>query len=282
MLRDQQAHQQESFMTHSMFVAAPTPITTRIALTPTLPKQTAILGRIAAACVLAGIASTALAAPGQCEAQSGAELKPVIELYTSEGCSSCPPADKWASTLKGSNAVVQAFHVGYWDYIGWVDRFASPTYTTRQRQIAALNGQSGIYTPQVVRNGRDWRNWGTPPLSMEPAHATLTVKRLGGDAQGDQFEATVTPEGGASANWAAYWTVTENDHSSRVKSGENAGEFLKHDFVVRQFTNAGNYQGPARITFRAIAADPAHPRSINLVVFDPKTGKPLQALAVGC
>ena len=238
-------------------------------------------GFAALACGAAFVSSAALA-QGVCEVKSPATLTPVIELYTSEGCSSCPPADKWASTLKGSNAVVQAFHVGYWDYIGWVDRFASPTYTTRQRQIAALNGQSGIYTPQVVRNGRDWRDWGTPPLSMEPARAALAVKRIGGDAQGEQFEAIVTPVEGATVNWAAYWTVTENGHSSRVKSGENAGEFLKHDFVVRQFTNAGNYQGPARLTLRAIAADPAHPRTINLEVFDPKTGKPLQALALGC
>jgi len=242
------------------------------------------LPALAAVCTAVFVSSAALA-QGACEVKSPATLTPVIELYTSEGCSSCPPADKWASTLKGSNAVVQAFHVGYWDYIGWVDRFASPAYTTRQRQIAALNGQSGIYTPQVVRNGRDWRDWrdwGPVPLSMERARAALAVKRIGRDAEGDQFEAMVTPEGGASANWAAYWTVTENGHSSKVKSGENAGEFLKHDFVVRQFTNAGNYQGPARLTFRAIAADPAHPRNVNLVVFEPKTGKPLQALALSC
>jgi hypothetical protein len=130
-------------------------------------------------------ANASFASQNSCAAQSGATQAPVIELYTSEGCSSCPPADKWLSSLKtpgagpGSDkggavtgavngAVVQAFHVGYWDYIGWVDRFASPAHTTRQRQIAALGGQSTIYTPQAVLNGRDWRNWGRLPASKEP------------------------------------------------------------------------------------------------------------------
>ncbi|MES2976364.1 MAG: DUF1223 domain-containing protein [Pseudomonadota bacterium] len=234
---------------------------------------------VAAALVLLG--GTA-AAQGVCEAQSPSALTPVIELYTSEGCSSCPPADKWASTLKGKNAVVQAFHVGYWDYIGWTDRFAAPAYTTRQRQVAAQNGLRNIYTPQVVRNGQDWRDWSGALAGNEPARAKLSLKRLPADAQGDQFEAMVIPLEGAPANWAAYWTVTENGHASRVKSGENAGEFLKHDFVVRQYTPVGDYKGPARLTLRAVAANPAHPRQVNLVVFDPKSGKPLQALSLPC
>ncbi|RZI98774.1 MAG: DUF1223 domain-containing protein, partial [Haliea sp.] len=70
----------------------------------------------------------------QCTAHSGPRVTPVLELYTSEGCSSCPPADQWASGFKGKDLVVQAFHVGYWDYIGWIDRFAAPAYTLRQRQ----------------------------------------------------------------------------------------------------------------------------------------------------
>src|SRR5215208_1074952 len=110
---------------------------------------------LTAVCALAW-AGSAPASSAACKAESAASLTPVIELYTSEGCSSCPPADRWLSTLKPSvaagRAVVQAFHVGYWDYIGWVDRFASPVYTERQRRIASLNHRSGIYTPQLVRN----------------------------------------------------------------------------------------------------------------------------------
>ena len=83
-----------------------------------------------ACAALAGASAIAGPDTAVCQARSAATLTPVVELYTSEGCSSCPPADKWLSTLKDDAAkgrvVAQAFHVGYWDYIGWVDRFASP------------------------------------------------------------------------------------------------------------------------------------------------------------
>jgi hypothetical protein len=106
----------------------------------------------------------------------------------------------------------------------------------------------------------------------------------------DQFEATVTPHvgtvAGASEIWSAYWSVTEHGHSSKVKSGENAGELLLHDFVVRQYTPVGDYpvgsNVPQKLTWRSIAATPGHPRQINLVVFDPRTGKTLQALSASC
>jgi hypothetical protein len=231
----------------------------------------------------AGLAActSALAATPQCTAQSGVTLTPVIELYTSEGCSSCPPADRWLSSLKASaangRAVVQAFHVGYWDYIGWVDRFASPAHTTRQRQVGQWNHQSAIYTPQFVRNGRDWRVDSHALDSGEPARAQIALRRSGDDA----FEAQVAPAGNVGA-WAAYWTVTEHGHSSKVKAGENAGEFLQHDFVVRQYVAAGQYRGNSRLSMRAIPAQAGHPRQVNLVIFDPGTGKPLQALSVGC
>lgn len=220
----------------------------------------------------------ALAASPSCEVVSGERLTPVIELYTSEGCSSCPPADQWLSTLKGKPVVAQAFHVGYWDYIGWVDRFASPAHTTRQRQIATANGLRGTYTPQLVRNGRDWRDYAKATEDNQPARAAITLRRTG---EADDFEARVTPVSGV-GSWDAYWTVTEHGHSSRVKSGENAGEHLKHDFVVRQYTAVGRYQGAQVLRFSAIHAQPDHPRQINLVVSDPQTGKPLQGISLQC
>jgi hypothetical protein len=114
------------------------------------------LTRVAAlGCALGGAGTSWAAAPAACSVQSGPNLTPVLELYTSEGCSSCPPADKWLSGLKPAAAegkvVVQAFHVGYWDDIGWVDRFASPAHTARQREIAAANGLRNIYTPQLAQ-----------------------------------------------------------------------------------------------------------------------------------
>ena len=223
-----------------------------------------------------------------CAAQSGTGVTPVIELYTSEGCSSCPPADRWLSSLQdqgaGPAAVIEAFHVGYWDNLGWVDRFASPAYTLRQRQIAAWTGQNSIYTPQVVRNGRDWRGWGAPgehPVAASGvAGFGITLKESGPD----QFEAIVTPRAGASAVWSAYWTVTENGYNSKVKAGENSGAFLQDDFVVRQYTPVGEYRtGTAQaLSLRSIPASAGHARRINLVLFDPKTGATLQAVSAGC
>jgi len=238
-------------------------------------------------CLVSSLAACALLASGAalaapvCKAESPATLTPVIELYTSEGCSSCPPADRWLSTLKGSaasgRAVVQAFHVGYWDYIGWVDRFASPAHTTRQRQVAAQNGVSSIYTPQVVRNGQDWRDWAKALEAREPPRARIVLHRTADDA----FEAQVMPADGVGA-WSAYWTVTEHGHSSKVKAGENAGELLQHDFVVRQYVPLGDYHAPAKVTLRTVPAVPGHARQVNLVVYEPKSGRPLQALSLGC
>lgn len=236
---------------------------------------------------LSGLAAALLLVAGPvhaatCEAVSRPQLTPVIELYTSEGCSSCPPADQWLSGLKSAAAqgrvVAQAFHVGYWDYIGWVDRFALAANTTRQREIAAAHGRRGIYTPQLVRNGQDWRDYDSALLTRtEPARATLRISQ----AEPDLYEASVTPLQ-PDQPWSAYWTLTEHGHASKVKAGENAGELLKHDFVVRQYVPVGTRLGTQRLQLRAVARDGPAPRSVNLVVFDPATLKPLQALSLGC
>ena len=237
-----------------------------------------------------------------CKATSGATITPVIELYTSEGCSSCPPADKWLSTLKaktaanvGTNstanpAVIQAFHVNYWDYIGWPDRFATPANTNRQRQISAWNKQNGIYTPQMVLNGGDWRGWGgiglfNAALPVAKTIATTSINLI--QTSADQFEAVVSPVAGTNnpaGTWSAYWTITEHGHITKVKAGENSGETLLHDFVVRQYTPVGDYSAasPQKLSLRGVAATPGHERLVNLVVFDPKTGKTIQAVSANC
>lgn len=245
---------------------------------PTTPSAitrttTTMLVSVCCALPLAALASAPV-----CEAKSGALRTPVVELYTSEGCSSCPPTDQWLSALKGQPVVAEAFHVAYWDYIGWKDRFAQATFTARQRDIAAHNQLSSIYTPQIVRNGRDWRTSQPVTESKAAAKANISIQRV---AATDGFEARVEPLD-ANTAWTAYWTVTEDGHSSRVKAGENAGEFLKHDFVVRQYTPLGRYQGAQSLQFFALAADAEHPRHINLVVSDNQSGEPLQALSLAC
>jgi hypothetical protein len=234
-----------------------------------------------------------------CNAVSGLTITPVVELYTSEGCSSCPPADKWLSTLKPKNpthsvanpAVIQAFHVNYWDYIGWPDRFATPAHTNRQRQVSAWNRQNGIYTPQMVLNGGDWRGWGGSArnvtaslVSEETAKSNISLQQTGFD----QFEAVITPVQKLSdsnvGTWSAYWTITEHGHTTKVKAGENKGETLLHDYVVRQYTPVGDYSAAAtqKLTLRSVPATAGHERQVNLVVFDPKTGKTIQAISASC
>lgn len=235
--------------------------------------------------VLICTSSASVAIAQTCAAKSGDKITPVIELYTSEGCSSCPPADKWLSTLKdvspapvatGIAPVVQAFHVNYWDYIGWTDRFAAPAYTARQRQVSAWQKSSTIYTPQMVGNGRDLRNWNRWNADLEVATVAISLKQEQVNVFSAQVQAT------PSMAWSAYWTVTEDGHSSKVKAGENSGEFLKHDFVVRQYQAAGEHTGPAKLVLQTALRDAAHPRRVNLVVFNPQTGKPLQAVSLNC
>jgi hypothetical protein len=217
-----------------------------------------------------------------CRASSAERIVPVIELYTSEGCSSCPPADRWLSTLKRDPEVVAlSFHVDYWDRLGWRDRFASPAFTLRQAEQRAFNGSRFSYTPQVVLQGIDRQDWVARALPLRVDGRPRVDITLTGDALG--FSARVSARTGAPGRLAAFWAVTEDGHSSAVSAGENAGERLRHDYVVREFLKVPAWDGAATLRFAPSGvADPTHPRAINLVVTDAASGRPLQALRLGC
>lgn len=239
---------------------------------------------------LAGIAAIvsqgSARAAEACTAASTRLIAPVVELYTSEGCNSCPPADRWLSKLQSDPTVVAlAFHVDYWDRLGWKDRFASAEFTARQASQQASNGARFSYTPQVVVDGRDRTDWSRAavPASARPPAAIDVVLAH----QGDRFVATVTPAASAPQRLAAYWAVTEQGHVTAVKAGENEGATLHHDFVVRDYQPvaawAARSSAPVTLTFRpATPADAAHPRSVNLVVVDAATGRPVQAVKIAC
>jgi len=157
----------------------------------------------------------------------------MLELYTSEGCSSCPPADRWVSGLKTQpdlwrRFIPLSFHVDYWDYIGWPDRFASPAFSDRQRRHASGQSMRTIYTPGFFLNGAEWRWRGgdlgaeleqVPAGTLEVAinDADLTVRFVSELQHGDLR---------ASVALLGFGLET------RVKAGENAGRTLSHDFVV--------------------------------------------------
>lgn len=243
----------------------------------------ALLALLAAS--LGIVHSVARAAEG-CTASSPRSAAPVVELYTSEGCNSCPPADRWLSKLKADPAVVAlAFHVDYWDRLGWKDRFADAAFTQRQAQQQLHNGARFSYTPQVVVDGRDRTDWLSVAVPVAPRHAAPVEVALARD--GDQVVARVTPAANAPRRLAAYWAVTEHGHVSPVKAGENAGVTLHHDFVVRDYAQVPEWavKTGTTQTFRfkaARPADAAHPRSVNLVVVDAATGRPVQAARIGC
>jgi hypothetical protein len=224
------------------------------------------------------------AAQATCSATSGTTAPLVVELYTSEGCSSCPPADRWLSTLRGRPDVLAlAFHVNYWDRLGWPDRFASVEATERQHKLAQLAGSRHVYTPQVVAGGRDWRQWPQlPATAAAPSPVKLTLTR-----QGEQVVAEVAAaaaNGAAPAGLSGYWAVLEDQHISRVRAGENAGETLRHDHVVRLHQPVVGWaaaQG-TRSQLSVARGVPEHPRRVVFVVTDATGQRPLQAVALAC
>jgi hypothetical protein len=221
-------------------------------------------------CVLPALAAS-------CEARSGPQPWQVVELYTSEGCSSCPPADRWLSTLKGRpNVLPLAFHVSYWNWLGWADRFASSVATERQYLLARTMGAPNVYTPQVIVQGQDWRRWPTLPAPPTSAPMALSMSR-----EGRTIQVSV---GAARGSWSGYWAVLEDGHRSRVTAGENNGETLKHDHVVRHFQPVPAWaDGAQHFSFEAPLRDQAaSAQRVAFVVADARTQRPVQALALDC
>jgi hypothetical protein len=168
----------------------------------------------------------------------------LLELYSSEGCSSCPPAEEWTSTLKSSPGLWKdvfpvVFHVDYWDGLGWPDRFARPEFTQRQRHYANLLNQDSVYTPEFVLNGLEWhRGWLSGQIpALGPAKSgelalTFSDKEM-------KVAATYTPAASASnqpllLNIALLGFNVITD----VRAGENGGRKLQHDFVVLGFSSS--------------------------------------------
>lgn len=187
----------------------------------------------------------------------------VVELFTSEGCSSCPSADRVASKLASEVAgvgaakpdpdhrvIILAFHVDYWDRLGWPDRFASSTFSERQRNYAGSlqdRGGGGVYTPQMVVNGKrgfvgsdEGRARSEIATALRTPAPTL-VEATSESLAGGKVEVRVKAKGAdgeLARGLVVHAAVVESGLSTAVKRGENAGENLKHDRVVRAFEGA--------------------------------------------
>ena len=225
-----------------------------------------------------------------CSARSAPNVTPLVELYTSEGCSSCPPADRWLSRLvpeaAAGRVVPVAFHVNYWDHIGWKDPFASTAGTQRQRDVQAVAGARYVYTPQVVLGGRDFRGWGSSAfeaaaadIRRERAAASIDLSVTAEGAKGVEVASTTRAIGAVSGEMIVLVALTQNGLSSRVTAGENNGERLAHDFVVRDFV-VHRGLGTASSKFKPAPGWNLTHMGVAAFVQDRRTGRVLQS--VGC
>ncbi|MGS5086419.1 DUF1223 domain-containing protein [Hydrogenophaga sp. A37] len=240
------------------------------------------------ACLLAlltGALLPGLASAQRCEARSGERPLTVVELYTSQGCSSCPPADRWLSGLNAPTEVLAlAFHVNYWNHLGWKDPFASEVTTQRQHLIRAAHAAPHVYTPQVVVNGKDHRTWwGQNAKDLPRADAAL-APGLHLVREGNQVTAHVSASA-ASQNLAGYWAVLQDGLTSPVTRGENSGTTLRNDHVVRLYQPVAAWPARGGKSWQLSLPDnPPGLRGLRIafVVTDASLTRPLQALALRC
>jgi len=224
------------------------------------------------AAVLA-VAVPAAAAPPACGLKASGTPPTVVETYTSEKCSSCPPIEAWVSTLAGDASVLPlAFHVDYFDDKHWKDRYSNPAYTRRQKEMLPASGAPGIYTPQVLLNGRDR----TMPPVPAAADAGVDVEI---QAEGRRLVARVSSHAAGPLDLAGYWAASENGLSSYVGGGENAGLTLKHDFVVRDYRKLRPFRlAPGAPVTLEYDGELDGSREVALVLTDPASARPVQAL----
>ena len=226
----------------------------------------------------------------ECSAKSGAQTVPLLELYTSEGCSSCPPADKWMSGIKAGNVTPLAFHVDYWDYIGWKDKFSKAEYSDRQRKSAAFAGAGFVYTPQFVMNGRDFKGWDNSRLNEKidssqklASRANLSLDALTRTNGDITLKATAQATRPSDAkNTDVFIALYENKLVSKVNAGENSGRELKHDYVVREFFGAYQISNQNEFSKNFTLNSAWKNKDGGAVIFvqNSQTGEILQSLAL--
>jgi len=234
------------------------------------------------------MASTATAAAAQtCSALSGNERVPLVELYTSEGCSSCPPADRWLSgRMKVSDANWLAFHVDYWDDIGWLDRFAKPAFSQRQRLRVDQAGERNVYTPQVMigsRVGGSWQSAAAFDAALDQARGAagaslgLQVERTGNGLRAMIDTQALT---GSAIDATVWLAQTIDAQSTEVRAGENRGATLHHDRVVQQLFGGWPLGAEPARRVQDLAAIPTGAWDLVAFVQDSR-GNTLQSLRLG-
>ena len=231
-------------------------------------------------------------AAAACSANSGTQRVALLELYTSEGCDSCPPTDQWTSTLParglGAQRVVTlAYHVDYWNYLGWTDPFAQARFTERQRFVNARIRNRTVYTPQLMLDGKDYRQ-GLSHNEFQQRIAALNREKPGADialsmnaGSGALDTSARVTQHRNDAGAAVFLALYENKLVNQVGAGENRGKRLEHDFVVREL--AGPFATDATAIhhkFRVAPAWKTRDLAVAAFVQSAATGEVLQALAL--
>lgn len=212
----------------------------------------------------------------------------LLELYTSEGCSSCPPADQWFARqqLPGDRLVRLAFHVDYWDDLGWPDPYASAVHTARQREIALRSRSHTVYTPQVLLGGAVSQ----PGGGLENRVRTINERSAGAKIDlAARFDAAQTLRVQLNSSALSpyrddccelYAALVQNGLVNTVHAGENTGRTLHHEHVVRKLLGPFDLAKTIEQTVSIPASTP--PDRLEFVAFvqNPKTGEVLQALSV--
>ncbi len=211
---------------------------------------------------------------------SGDGQKVLLELYTSEGCSSCPPMESYLNGFKSHDALWEsyipvAFHVDYWNYIGWEDRFASPEFAQRQRQHAREGNVPSVYTPALIVNGQAWR---PGLLSRLPTPETRPSGKLEVRVNEDSLTADFTPMAGNAPALTLHIALLGMGLESRITAGENNGRTSQHEFVVIGIKSVQGQDGHWQTPLPERHYPGSEPRALAVWVSDTRSLKPLQAV----
>ena len=162
----------------------------------------------------------------------------MIELYTSEGCSSCPPAENYLNKLKQHPELWKsifplAFHVDYWNHLGWKDRFSKARYSQRQRDYARYYQHRNVYTPAFFANGKSWRsNWFNNQLPIINMKSSGILKLK---IENNQIDVHFQPETNNLDKFILHLAIAGMGLKSKIQSGENTGRQAEHEFVVLEY-----------------------------------------------
>ncbi|MBU2581285.1 MAG: DUF1223 domain-containing protein [Alphaproteobacteria bacterium] len=207
----------------------------------------------------AAICALLVVAGGQARAEDS-KIRAVVELFTSQGCSSCPPADALLKMyIERQDVLALSMPVHYWDYLGWKDTFASPQFSQRQRNYAHTRGDGKVYTPQVIVNGRVHEVGSHGRLIDKAIIAMDRLAPIDLPVAIRSEDATIVIEIGASpthpaAERCTVWlAAVKKSGDVEIKRGENGGRRLTYYNVVRDFSAVGMWTGKAE-TFRLDSA----------------------------